>query len=62
MAKRPWNRGAAKRAFAIIAASVAGARRRDVVAECVAQGINIRTARTHWQVWLDSQKQKPAES
>ncbi len=59
--KRQWTAGASKKAFAIIAAQAPGTRRRDAVAVCVAEGINIRTARTQWQRWLDTQKQEPPQ-
>lgn len=40
-----------------IAASMPGARRRDVIAACVDAGIAFYTARTQYQKWYTAQKQ-----
>jgi hypothetical protein len=39
-----------------IADSMPGARRKDVVAACVAEGIAMHTARTQYQVWFRNQR------
>jgi hypothetical protein len=39
-----------------IANNMPGARRKDVIAACVAQGVALNTARTQYQVWFRNQR------